>query len=36
MTPRHRPAAVRLCFGIAGLCLLAAVLMSLWDSYGHP
>lgn len=34
MTPRPRPAAVRLCFGAALLCLLAAVLIAAWESYG--
>lgn len=33
MTPRQRPAAVRLCFGGAGLCLLAASLLAAWNSY---
>lgn len=31
--PRPRPAAVRLCFGAAVLCLAAAVLLALWNSY---
>lgn len=31
--PRSRPAAVRLCFGAAALCLLAAVVRYVWDSY---
>lgn len=30
MTPRPRPTAVRLCFGAAALCLLAAVLLAVW------
>lgn len=34
MTPRPRPAAVRLCFGAAGLCLVLALLLAVWDSYG--
>lgn len=36
MTPRSRsrPAAVRLCFGAAALCLLAAVVLAVWGSYG--
>lgn len=33
--PRSRPAAVRLCFGVAALCLLAALLLSAWDHYGR-
>lgn len=33
MSPRPRPAAVRLCFGGAALCLLAAVVMSVWNAY---
>lgn len=32
--PRTRPAAVRLCFGAAALCLLAAVVLTVWESYG--
>ncbi|KPI34055.1 hypothetical protein OV450_6144 [Actinobacteria bacterium OV450] len=35
MTPRPRPKAVRLCFGAACLCLLAAVLISVWHTYGR-
>lgn len=31
--PRPRPLAVRLCFGAAGLCLLTAVLLTLWNAY---
>lgn len=31
--PRSRPAAVRVCFAVAALCLLAAVVLSVWDSY---
>lgn len=36
MSPRSRPrpAAVRLCFVAAVLCLLAAVLLALWNAYG--
>lgn len=34
MTPRPRPTAVRLCFGAAGLCLVVALLLAVWDSYG--
>lgn len=30
---RTRPAAVRLCFAGAALCLLSAVLLTLWNSY---
>lgn len=33
MTPRPRPTAVRMCFGAAGLCLLAAALLAVWESY---
>lgn len=33
MTPRTRPAAVRVFFGAAGLCLLAAALLAVWESY---
>ncbi|CAM5496407.1 hypothetical protein SAVIM338S_03523 [Streptomyces avidinii] len=32
--PRSRPPAVRLCFGAAALCLLAAVVRAVWESYG--
>ncbi len=32
MTPRPRPAAVRLFFGAAGLCLVVALLLSVWNS----
>ncbi|MFE4264187.1 hypothetical protein [Streptomyces sp. NPDC056883] len=32
--PRPRPAAVRVCFGAAALCLLAAVALSVWNAYG--
>lgn len=35
MSRRSRPKAVRLCFGGACLCLLAAVLISVWDAYVH-
>lgn len=35
MTPRPRRTAVRLFFGAAGLCLLAAVLIAVWDAYGR-
>lgn len=35
MSPRPRRRAVRLCFGGAALCLLAAVLISVWDAYGR-
>lgn len=35
MTPRPRPTAVLVCFGMAALCLLAAVLVAAWDAYGH-
>lgn len=31
MTPRPRPTAVVLCFGAAGLCLLVALLLALWN-----
>ncbi|WP_412077289.1 hypothetical protein ACLF6K_21285 [Streptomyces xanthophaeus] len=37
MTPRSRsrsrPPAVRLCFGAAGLCLVVAVLLAVWNAY---
>ncbi len=35
MTPRRRPTAVRMCFGAAVLCLLAAVLLAVWNSYAQ-
>ncbi|MET3988279.1 hypothetical protein ABIC27_006183 [Streptomyces sp. PvR034] len=31
--PRARPAAVRLCFAGAALCLLSALLLALWNTY---
>lgn len=35
MTPRSRPTAVLVCFGVAALCLLAAVLIAVRDAYGQ-
>lgn len=32
---RSRPKAVRMCFGAALLCLLAAVLLALWNAYAQ-
>ncbi len=34
MTPRSRPRAVVVCFGVAALCLLTAALLAAWDAYG--
>ncbi|GAA2646104.1 MULTISPECIES: hypothetical protein [Streptomyces] len=33
--PRSRPKAVRMCFGAAVLCLLAAALLAVWNSYAQ-
>lgn len=35
MTPRPRRSAVRVCFGAAGLCLLVAALLAVWDAYAR-
>ncbi|MFA7768765.1 hypothetical protein ACGFNX_29095 [Streptomyces sp. NPDC048723] len=32
---RSRPRAVRMCFGAALLCLLAAVLLAVWNAYAQ-
>ncbi|MER6450036.1 hypothetical protein [Streptomyces venezuelae] len=32
---RTRPKAVRMCFGAALLCLLAAALLALWNAYAQ-
>ncbi|WP_314254646.1 hypothetical protein [Streptomyces sp. DSM 40907] len=32
---RSRPKAVRMCFGAALLCLLAAVLLAVWNAYAQ-
>ncbi len=35
MTPRQRRPVVRVFFGAAGLCLLVAALLAVWDSYAR-
>lgn len=35
MRPRPRPAAVRVCFGAAALCLVVAALLTAWDTFAH-
>ncbi|PWK70067.1 hypothetical protein BCL76_10517 [Streptomyces sp. CG 926] len=32
---RSRPKAVRVCFGAAVLCLLAAALLAVWNAYAQ-